>query len=236
MSGAKKTFLGVIIALAASIVISSPFLWRAGALYWAKSSARRAFNNLTPAERKSMNATPAPIILPANATAELATVEYKSFTLHVPPPQTRDASDKMLNLTYPHFQVSSFGPLSANAANFKTLTDANFARLDDIDVQPDLASLRKHILQLSGKPAGFSLSTCFEAFERPDIKGFIMAHDEGRREIFVELFFPRSQTGCGLFFRNPDGVDLIAVHEFLSVLQIESKPTATMPIVGAIIP
>lgn len=226
----RRTILVVVIACIA-VAASSPYVWRAAALQWAKHSARRTMSKLTADEIQILNITPAPVTLPKPAAAEdhLVRIGFGSYTLKVPQPDSHSNRSKVLLLDYPRFQVIVFPPFSATELNrlavqahFKDAFDEQAAayhtRWDQLDAQPDLPSLRRFLSLIAQK---ISRTACTEQFERPDLRGLIFAPDPPKGDTVVEVYVPQLQALCGLHFVDRKQMSLDDIHQFLALLQFE---------------
>lgn len=244
MSPKKKLLLGILILAIACLLFAAPSLIHQGALAWQRRSVHRIFARYSPSERRSLNTTPMPVILPQpNPNAlPLITEENNSYLIRFPPPQAEDhwGHRRALVLSYPQFTVrfliphSTTGDDAAVQALYHTdfwgyQVRANHVRLDDIDTQPDGKSLINILSLLSYKATSWPLYTYFAEFAQDDRCGMIRAADEKKLRLHALIVFPRTHTICGMYFENKAGVDPAEVHKFLATLQIEPLPTATAP-------
>jgi hypothetical protein len=225
-----RTILIVLIACI-GMAASSPYVWRAGALRWAKHSARRTMSKLTADEIQNLNTVPTPINLPKPSLGDdqLASIRFGAYTLKVPQPDSHSTRSKVLVLDYPRFQVIVFPPFSATEfnrlavqAHFKDAFDQQAAayhtRWDQLDAQPDLPSLRRFLSLIAQK---ISRIACTEQFERPDLRGLIFAREPPKGATVVDVYVPQLQALCGLHFADRKQMSLDDIHEFLGALQFE---------------
>jgi hypothetical protein len=227
----NRILLFILIAVVATIT-----LWgRAGALYWAKSSAKRWLNNLSPEVRRSLATTPNLIILPhPKLDAPLESAQLNSYILRFPRPETRSEKPQSMVLTYPRFRVLILPPFSlaqadaaARTLQFKDSFDlqsaTHQARPEEIETQPDLASLKRHLVLLAGK-MGFG--STIAQFDRTDLRGFITLDNRDGKRMVAELWIrAATNVGCGVTFIDEEGMSLTDVEEFLAALQLIPNPS-----------
>jgi hypothetical protein len=236
----------LIVGAAATVFVagtaSAPYVFRAGGLYWAKSSARRAMAHFDHLERKNLNSIPAKFDLtPVDPGAQpVETLEFADSFVAVPRATSHVETTPMhVRLAYPGFQVLVLRPISTTASDslapqlqckstFEELSAAHHLRLDDLDRQPDLASLRRFLLLISQKPA---MSTCREEFRCGDTCGFVESPDYDKRRTVVEVFVPARQMGFGVWFEDKDGLTDDGIHQFLRTVRFgaRAQPGADVP-------
>jgi hypothetical protein len=134
-----------------------------------------------------------------------------------------------IRLAYPRFSVIILVPhststedLNAQQLQFKDsfdmLSACYHARLDELDAQHDLPSLKRYLLLMSAKPAR---TACIEEFERGDLRGFILAPLVQCTVAEVSITGPHA--GCGVLFYDQGGMTIDDVHQFLAVLRFTPK-------------
>jgi len=199
----------------------TPGFYRAGALAWAKWSARRTMKNLTPEEVAILNSTPVLIQLPQvhpNALA-IEAVEVGDYSVNVPKAVSHKKQHRSMILEYSSFRVFILPPFSlavfdaaARQLNFKNEFDEESAsrhtRWQDLDAQADLPSLRRFLMLIAMKP---SAMICREEFVDADRSGFI----------------PKDHLGCGLIFTDEGGLKEDDIREYLAVVKFAPKPAAS---------
>ncbi len=195
---------------------------------------RSAMNKLPADERQYLNAIPARIELTAAAAESdlVDTLDFGDSVIQVPRPMSRsDPSPRSIALNYRRYKVIILHPTStaegdalARQLHFKNLFEefsaANHTRLDDLDAQPDLASLKRFLLLISLKLENVG---CREEFTRGDICGFVIAPFAARQRTVVEVFVPASQKSFGLWFYDQGGLTPDDIHEFLRALRFVPK-------------
>ena len=218
MSRQKQTSLAAIAVVLAAFIAAGPRIWRTGALYWAKISARRIFNNMKPDERRNLNATPTLIVLPDFQPGKqiIETMKIGEYLARIPKPLSSVVDTKKLRLNYLGFHVFMLSPIFLGKDTFDEWSVAYHTRLDDLDLQPDIPSIHRYLLLMAVKP---SLTSVAEEFQRPDLRGFVFAplHDR----INVETFIPATGRGCGVWFIDTGGLKMNDVHEFIAVLHFD---------------
>ena len=233
----KRNRILLLILIPVVVIVT---LWgHAGALYWAKSSAWRSLNKLSPEVRRSLATTPTLIVLPhPKLDAPLESAQLDSHTLRFSRPETRTDNPRSLVLTYPRFQVLILPPFSLAEADaaarklqfkdfFEQQSATHHARPDEIETQPDLPSLKRHLVLLAGK---MRAASTFVQFDRTDLRGFITLYNRDGKRMIAELFIPATNAGCGVTFIDQEGMTLTDVEEFLATLQFISNPSpATNP-------
>jgi hypothetical protein len=242
MFRSRKIALGLLVTVLVALAVGTPHILRAGALYWAKSSARQTISKFTPEERRILNVTPVAVELPSTQLDSrlLDTVEIGGYVFWIPRPTTHayTPSGKSIILTYPQYQAIIRAPFSiapndalAKQLHFKDWFDQTsatyHARLDDLDAQRDLSSVRRFLFLIADKP---NLNPCREEFIRGDLRGFIFDPIPTDKRTVVEIFLPKSQTGLGVWITGRD-VTRANVHDFLSVLQIHPKDAEKLELI-----
>jgi hypothetical protein len=94
------------------------------------------------------------------------------------------------------------------------------ARLDDLDAQPDLASLQLFLALISTKPVRTYVA---EEFDRPDMRGFILAPIPGEKMTVVGAFLTPAHAGTGVWIIDTGGVTSDDIHQFLAALRFDPK-------------
>ena len=229
----------VAVVTAAVLVIGlSPVAWRAAALAFVKSKARHTFGKLSPESRTNLNAIPARVALPRFDADERPTdvVEIGTYTIRVPRALARQSKGKLVVLTYPRYRATLRPPFSLAASDaaarqlqfqdtFDQFSAVYHTRLDDLDTQPDLRSVRRFLLLISVKGDAMR---CAEEFKCADLRGFILASIGGSRRAVADIFVPSIHAGCGIHFEDEGGLTLTDVHDFLSSLRLDARqPPAT---------
>lgn len=230
--GSKAIVVLILILVAAGA--SSPFIFHAAALRWAKYPARRKMSDLPPRVIQNLNTVPAVVTLPDTPLdpAQVSTFELGNYSVRVPKPHSQSRGETILRLTYPRFEVFILMPRSeaqmddlARQMQCKDYFDMQSAiyhtRWSDLDAQRDLPSLRRFLLTISEKGGNIA---CTEQFEGARLRGFIFAPEErGTRLTLTEM--RATHIGCGIHFSDRKRKMTIAdVHQFLSVFDI--KPIA----------
>lgn len=218
---------------------ASPFAWRIGALYWAKSSAWRNLSKLTPENRQALNTMPALIVLPpVNGDSDLfVSAEIGSYIAHFRRSDTLEQSENSLLITYPRFQARILPPFSTAQMNglaaqlhfknsFELRSAAMHARLDEIDRQPDLSSLERHLILLSQKMIIAGRPAIIEEFNDGNIAGFLRHGDVHDQRTIAEIELQQFQAACGVWFTDRGGMTMTDVKEFLAGLRFEPQKAA----------
>jgi hypothetical protein len=233
----KPLLLGTIVVVLALIAAMTPGFYRAGALAWAKWSARRTMKNLTPEEVAILNSTPVLIQLPQvhpNALA-IEAVEVGDYSVNVPKAVSHKKQHRSMILEYSSFRVFILPPFSlavfdaaARQLNFKNEFDEESAsrhtRWQDLDAQADLPSLRRFLMLIAMKP---SAMICREEFVDADRSGFIDGTKSGRHEMSTQIYIPKDHLGCGLIFTDEGGLKEDDIREYLAVVKFAPKPAAS---------
>jgi hypothetical protein len=235
MTTKRKFVLVLLLALLGACALAAPFALPAGALYWARSRAWSKLKNLTPEERRILNSTPTRIELPSfqSDAQPVETVEIDGYRVRVVKPESREDRGHVVILKYSRFRVLIWNLASTSASDaaarqlhfkddYDLLWATNHLRLDDLNSQPDLPSLRQFLLLIPSKPGRMA---CTEEFERTDMRGFIMAPLEHRTLTIVD--FPKLHAACGVHFEDHGGLTLSDVHTYLAILRVERKPPTT---------
>ena len=230
----RKIILAIAVVILAAGAIAGPHAWRAGALYWAKSSARRTLNKLPADTRRNLNATPTRIELTATVPDRnpIDSVEFKDDVIHVLRPTSRsNPSPRSVALNYPRYKVIILRPTSTAEGDalaqqlhsrcfFEEFSAANHTRLDDLDAQPDVPSVKRFLLLMSLKLENIG---CHEEFTCGDICGFIIAPLGAGKRTVVEVFVPAPQKTFGLWFYDDGGLTMDDIHDFLRALRFVPK-------------
>jgi hypothetical protein len=232
MTKRRTIVLSLLVAVLMTFALAAPSIWRTASLYWAKSSARRTISKFTPEERQFLDATPTSIKLPSVKldAGLLETAQLGGYVFRVPRPASFDDKSPSILLVYPRYEVRILRPFStalidagANKLHYKNTFDQFSAtyrtRLNDLDAQPDLASLRRFFLLISEKP---NRTFCREGFTAGELCGFVMAPVPVEERSLLEEFIPASQLGCGVWFVDRGGLTQADVHEFLAALRIKA--------------
>jgi hypothetical protein len=233
----KPILFGAIVVVLALIAAMTPVFYRAGALAWAKWSARRTMKDLTPEQIAILNSTPVLIQLPQvhpDAQA-IETVEGGDYLVDVPKAISHKKQHRSMILEYSGFRVFILPPFSlavfdtaARQLNFKNEFDEEAAsrhtRWQELDAQPDLPSLRRFLMLIAMKP---SARICREEFVDADRSGFIDGTRPGRHEMSTQIFVPKDHLGCGLIFTDQGGLKESDLQEYLAVVKFAPKPTAS---------
>src|SRR3954465_14428370 len=100
------------IIIAASIVfvaigITSPYAWRFGTLYWAKSRARQIFSTFSPNDRRVLDQTPVAVVFPPiNLESDhRESAELHGYRFNFPKPISRSEKPPSVLLEYGRYQV-----------------------------------------------------------------------------------------------------------------------------------
>ena len=225
----------IIVAVTAAMLVVglSPVAWRAGAMAYLRSMARHKFAALSPETRVDLNATPTMVALPRFDADERPTdvLEMGTYTVRVPRALTRRNKGKLVLLTYPRFRAWLLPPFSVTAADaaarqlhfrdgFDYVSSACHIRLDDMDAQPDLPSLKRFLLLISEKLAS---KGCAEEFEGADLRGFVLTNGPIGKRAVAQIYVPSIHAGCGIHFEDKGGLTVDDVHEFLAALRIDSR-------------
>lgn len=231
MTRRKTILLAVLVASLVAITAGFPVAWRAGALLWAKHSARQRFARMSPEVREILNATPAQVVLPdIDPRTQLRdSAVLGDYLVRFPEPRARDnGGPKHLRLIYSRFQVLVLPPFSiaeadaiARGLGFKDDFDlestSRHTRIDDLDAQRDLPSLRHYLLLMSLKPNG---ARCLEEFAGADLRGYAIARANSKLTICV-IDMPQTHLAAGVWFLDTGGLTTNDIHEFLAVLRLE---------------
>jgi hypothetical protein len=232
------------VALLAAAAIAGPHAWRAGALYWAKASARRTMNKLPEDVRRNLNQIPTRIELTdiARDGVPIERLDFKNDTIHVLRPLSRsNPSPTSIALNYPRYKVIVLHPASTIEGDalapelhcknlFEELSAAYHTRADDLDAQPDLPALKRYLLLISLR---LQTTGCREEFTRGDISGFIIGPFEADKRTVAEVFVPASQKTFGIWFYDQGGLTLDDIHEFLRALQFIPKQPGDAGVSGS---
>lgn len=232
MKHSRRTILVVVLVLLVA-GISSPFVFRAAALRWAKFYARYKLRDLTPEQIRNLNTVPTLVTLP-EVPIELdrvTTLDLGNYRVRIPKPEAQSPVQHSLRLAYPRYGVFILPVFSgaqsddlAKQMHFKDYFDSQSAiyrsRWDQLDSQPDLPSLHRFLLVISEKM--MYTRPCTEQFDGGQIRGFIRAPDE-QGTIWAGVYMRRTQTRCGIYFNDRNRMTIADVHQFLSVFDMEPK-------------
>jgi hypothetical protein len=233
----KRILLLILIPIVVTVTLWGPSTWRAGALKWAKASAWRTLDQLTPEQRRSLAMTPTPIRLPQpRADVDLESAHVGKYILRFPKAESRRESSASLVLTYSRFRVLILSPFAlaefdgaAQQLGYRSMFEqwsaVYAARPDEIETRSDQPSLQRLLLLLSLKTRKAGVST-FASFNRTDISGFITTSGSDSNRIIAELFMPAAHAGCGVTFIDQGGRTLADVEEFLATFQIGPESSA----------
>jgi hypothetical protein len=237
MSKRRKVIM-VVLATLFCLAPWVPSAWRAGSIYWARSSAWRAIGKLGPDERRNLDTTPMTVIVPRGGLNSRAMDggAVGGWTVRFPAGQAREDRATTITVTYPRFKVwvrEPFGTVGMDgdardlgfSDAYACMAAAYHARPDEIDTQPDLASLQRHLRLLMQKRTRAGVSR-FAEFDRNDFRGFLM-RDEQNHRIVAELYFPDRRAGCGIWFVDQGGMTVGDVEEFLGVLEFAPPLAST---------
>jgi len=241
-----KVFLFVPLALAAVLATFALLERRPLELAWAKASARRAIGKFSPQVRKNLNIIPVQVDLPPldhdpNLTQAIDLGEY---VIRVPRPDSSANQGKSVLLTYSHYQVRILIPRATARADsaakqfgFKSMFDFESAihhtRLDDLDAQPDLTSLKRHLMLLMEK---VSETYAREQFRCGDLRGFILNPLPGKPRTVIEVDDPSLQAGFGIWITDGGRLSDHELHRFLQLLRVELKRSASATTVNTTVP
>jgi hypothetical protein len=212
----------------------------------ARAAAWLRFRDLTPSERRALNEIPRAVALPHPAAGyPTFSARLGSYLVTVPEPEETKEHTQWLVLAYPRFEVKIVTPFHkpmdtrARELHFKDSFDALSAvyraRLDDIDVQPDLASLKKHLelltLKISAVPGPSSVY--FAEFDRRGpaekerLQGIIAGDFTREDRTIVEAFIPATGDSCGMIFTNSGTASMGDILNFLGAIQFDLVGPAT---------
>src|SRR6476620_3298214 len=162
MTRTNKIIMAVVVI--AAIAITSPFAWRAGSLFWAKSRARKVFESYTPNDRLILDQTPAPIAFPPLELDDSRrdSVDLQGYRFDFPKAVLRREKPPSVLLEYERYQVMIRPPFDLAATDalakrhhfldtFDEYSAAYHLKLADLDAQPDLESLRRYLLLFAQK-------------------------------------------------------------------------------------
>lgn len=231
-----KVFLFVLLAVLAVVATIALLGRRPLELAWAKASARRAIGKFSPQVRKNLNIIPVQVDLPPldddpNLTQ---TIDLGEYEIQVPRPDSSAQQGRSVLLTYSRYQVRVLIPratVRADAAakqfGFKSVFDFESAiyhtRLDDLNAQPDLTSLKRYLMLQTGK---VSETYAREQFRCGDLRGFVLNPLPGKARTTIEVDDPSLETGFGVWITDNVGLSEDELHRFLQVLRVEPKPSA----------
>ncbi len=232
MSRKRWILLGAVPVILIGLGAAFPFAFRAGSLYWAKHSARKIFSQFPQDSRRNLNATPMDVVLPESNpdTRSVENVRLKSYSIRIPRPTSRQENPKNVLLTYPRFQARILAPFSLAESDgaarqlhyhdfFDQMSACYHTRLDELDDQRDLPSLRRFVLLISIKP---DRVPCLEEFQRPDMRGFLLDNVPGENRKTAEIYLPQFHAGCGVWFIDTGGLTLNDIHQYLAALRFEA--------------
>lgn len=237
----KFLLLGLIAILILTLGAKvTPYILREGALYWAKRSAWKIVHQYPARTQLSLNALPTNLQLPSSQVpiSSLEMINITSFTVHFPPPQSKELRNHSLQLTYPQFIVRFLTPYSTSEVDalyqkqehqdlFAHMSQVNHVRPSDIDSQTDLPALSKVMLLITEKESFIARSTYFAEYAQHDRRGIIEAVDPDKQRVHAVIMFPLTSSACGMYFTHPKGVNPAEVQAFLSAIQINPTSTTT---------
>lgn len=235
----------ILLTIGAVFLAMAAFCWpyasHSIALYWARRSAHRTFDKLAPEAREALNLTPVSVELPRVTDGEpRESASLGKYLIQFPRPVTStkdaDRGTEFILLRYSQFQVRIVQPSlndsensSAHELQFKDAFDmystASHTRLDDLDHQPDLPSLRRfaQIIELK-----MILPTFCEQFEADDKRGFVIDRTHGTKRQLADVFVPRLDADCIIVFDEGDFA-LVDVNRYLSQIRFSTIPPTTSP-------
>lgn len=241
-----KVFLFVLVALLAVLATFALLERRPLGLAWAKASARRAIGKFSPQVRKNLNIIPVQVDLPPldNDSNLAQTIRLGEYVIQVPRPDSSVQQGRSVLLTYSHYQIRVLIPrptVLADAAakqfGFKSMFDLESAiyrtRLDDLDAQPDVTSLKRYLMLLMEK---VSETYAREQFRCSDFRGFILNPLPGKARTTIEVDDPSLEIGFGVWITDDGGLSEDELHQFLQVLRVELKRPAPATTVNTTLP
>jgi len=241
-----KVFLLVLVAVLAASATFALLERRPLELAWAKASARRAIGKFSPQVRKNLNIIPVQVDLPPpdDELNPAQTIKLGEYVIRVPRPDSSAQQGRSVLLTYSRHQVRILIPratVRADAAarqfGFKSMFDFESAiyhtRLDDLNAQPDLTSLKRYLMLLMEKA---SETYAREQFRCGDLRGFILNPLPGKARTTIEVDDPTLQTGFGVWITDNGGLSDDELHRFLQVLRVDLKRSAPATTIKTTLP
>ena len=237
MNRRTKVFLFVLVAVLAVLATIALLERRPLELAWAKASASRAIGKFSPQVRKNLNIVPLQVDLPPldNDPNLTQATSLGEFVIQVPRPDSLAQQGRSVLLIYSRYHVRILTPratVRADAAarqfGFKSMFDFESAiyhtRLDDLNAQPDLTSLKRYLMLLMEKA---SETYAREQFRCGDLRGFVLNPLPGQARTTIDVDDPSLQTGFGVWITDNGGFSDAELHRFLQVLRVEPKRSVT---------